>query len=60
MPSGDNELWDRGHARQPGDNAVQLHAKPFASGDPTGRGTSSYLHLRAIKARGHFRPNGPR
>src|SRR6185436_19836897 len=22
---------------------VQLHAKPFASGDPTGRGNSSYL-----------------
>src|SRR6478735_5517715 len=24
MPSGDNELWDRGHPRQPGDNAGSI------------------------------------
>jgi hypothetical protein len=24
MPSADNELWDRGHPRQPGDNAGSI------------------------------------
>jgi hypothetical protein len=44
MPSGDNELWDRGLVLVNLETTpVQLHAKPFASADPTGRRNSSYL-----------------